>query len=333
MSNPAIIAITTGEPAGIGPDLIVSLTQEKFHSGQSATQYVVITDPQIIQERAEELGVYVDLQIWQPKNKQPGIYYYPVKKSTRVVPGSLDPANSPYVVETLRIAAQGCLDKTFQAMVTGPVHKGVINSAGINFTGHTEYLAHLSHTKQPVMMLATEKLRVALVTTHLPLKEVASNITHTRLLSVLRVLQQDLRQYFDIANPRIAVCGLNPHAGEDGHLGREEIEIIAPVLAELNQQGYNLTGPVSADTIFTEKSLINFDVVLVMYHDQGLPVIKHAGFGKTVNITLGLPFIRTSVDHGTALDLAGKNKIDNNSLLLAMKMATRMAKKNELEGK
>ena len=172
MSNPAIIAITTGEPAGIGPDLIVSLTQEKFHSGQSATQYVVITDPQIIQERAEELGVYVDLQIWQPKNKQPGIYYYPVKKSTRVVPGSLDPANSPYVVETLHTAAQGCLDKTFQAMVTGPVHKGVINSAGINFTGHTEYLAHLSHTKQPVMMLATEKLRVALVTTHLPLKEI-----------------------------------------------------------------------------------------------------------------------------------------------------------------
>ncbi|MFV1992664.1 MAG: 4-hydroxythreonine-4-phosphate dehydrogenase PdxA [Acidiferrobacterales bacterium] len=327
MSNSAIIAITTGEPAGIGPDLIVSLIQDKFHSGQPETQYVVITDPQIIQERAQELGVYVDLPVWQPKNKQPGIYYYPVKKSARVVPGSLDPANSPYVVETLRIAAQGCLDKTFQAMVTGPVHKGVINSAGISFTGHTEFLAQLSRINQPVMVLATEKLRVALVTTHLPLKEVASNITRARLLSVLQVLRHDLRQYFDIANPRIAVCGLNPHAGEDGHLGREEIEIIAPVLAELNQQGYNLTGPVSADTIFTEKSLLNFDVVLVMYHDQGLPVIKHAGFGKTVNITLGLPFIRTSVDHGTALELAGKNKIDNNSLRLAMTMAAQMARK------
>lgn len=335
MNNPGIIAITAGEPAGIGPDLIVGLAKEQLHLDQSAPQYVVITDLQIIQARADELGIDIDLPIWRPEDKQPGIYYYPVTRNADVIPGSLDPANSPYVIETLRIAAQGCLDKTFQGMVTGPVHKGVINTAGINFTGHTEFLAQLSQTKQPVMMLVTEKLRVALVTTHLPLKEVASNITRARLLSVLQVLQNDLRQYFNIPNPRIAVCGLNPHAGEAGHLGREEIEIIMPVLAELNQQGFNLTGPVSADTIFTEKRLFNsdFDVVLAMYHDQGLPVIKHAGFGKTVNITLGLPFVRTSVDHGTALALAGKNKIDNNSLLLAMKMATRMARKNELENK
>ncbi len=331
MIKPAIIVITAGEPAGIGPDLIVSLAKESWQTEKLATQFVVITDPQIIHDRAAKLGVDIEFPVWQPKDKRPGIYHYPVKKITRVIPGSLDPENSPYVVETLRIAAQGCLEKTFHGMVTGPVHKGVINAAGINFTGHTEYLAQLSHTKQPVMMLATEKLRVALVTTHLPLKDVAQNITRTRLLSVLQVLQQDLRQVFDIPNPRIAVCGLNPHAGEDGHLGREEIDVIAPVLATLNQQGFNLTGPVSADTIFTEKRLFNpdsnFDVVLAMYHDQGLPVIKHAGFSKTVNITLGLPFIRTSVDHGTALDLAGRSKIDNNSLLLAMNMAAQMARK------
>lgn len=336
MNQLPVIAITAGEPAGIGPDLIVSLASKQLTQQWPIARLVVIADPQLIHERARELGQKINLPAWSPDNQQPGLYCQPVTLNKKVTAGTLDSANSPYVVETLRVAAQGCLDNKFQAMVTGPVHKGIINAANIPFTGHTEFLEQLAQVKQAVMMLATEKLKVALVTTHLPLKDVPENITRPRLQAVIEVLHRDLRQHFDLPNPHIAVCGLNPHAGESGHLGKEEIEVIEPVLATLRQQGVNLSGPFSADTIFTEKNLNSsgFDVVLAMYHDQGLPVIKHAGFGQTVNITLGLPFIRTSVDHGTALNLAGKNSavktktgksgIDSNSMILAINLAIKM---------
>lgn len=324
-----IIAITAGEPAGIGPDIIARLASKKIDGQWPGARLVVIADQQLIHERAGQLGLTINLPAWSADAQQPGIYCQPVKLNTDVTTGTLDPANSPYVVETLRLAAQGCLDNKFQAMVTGPVHKGVINTANIAFTGHTEYLEQLTKSEQVVMMLATEKLKVALVTTHLPLKEVAAHITRPRLQAVIEVLRRDLQQYFDLPDPRIGVCGLNPHAGEAGHLGKEEIEVIEPVLAGLRQQQFKLSAPLSADTLFTEKKLADFDVILAMYHDQGLPVIKHAGFGQTVNITLGLPIIRTSVDHGTALELAGKNSADHNldinSMLLAIKMAITMA--------
>lgn len=273
------------------------------------------------------LGQKIKLPEWSASNQIPGIYCLPVQLKTKVTPGQLNSDNSSYVVETLRVAAQGCLDNEFQAMVTGPVNKGVINEANISFTGHTEFLQQMSGCEQVVMMLATEKLKVALATTHLPLKDVAENITRPRLRQIIKTLYLDLQKKFSLPNPHIAVCGLNPHAGESGHLGKEELEVIEPVLAELRQNGINLSGPLSADTVFTEHNLKYFDVVLAMYHDQGLPVIKHTGFGQTVNVTLGLPFIRTSVDHGTALELAGKSlaDIDNNSMLLAIKMAVKMS--------
>lgn len=229
------------------------------------------------------------------------------------------------MLETLTRAGQGCLDGTFAGMITAPVHKGVINQAGIAFSGHTEFLAELTHTQQVVMMLATRGLRVALVTTHLPLKDVAAAITTERLERVIRILHADLQSKFGIAEPRILVCGLNPHAGEGGHLGREEIEIIEPTLERMRTQGVNLIGPLPADTLFTPKYLEHADAVLAMYHDQGLPVLKFKGFGAALNVTLGLPIIRTSVDHGTALDLAGTGKVDIGSLQVALETAYQMA--------
>ena len=257
------------------------------------------------------------------------LYVWDTALAAAVVPGELNKANAAYVLHTLTRAGQGCLDGHFAGMITAPVHKGVINEAGIAFSGHTEFLAELTHTEQVVMMLATHGLRVALVTTHLPLKDVAAAITPERLSRVTRILAHDLRTKFGIAQPRILVCGLNPHAGEGGHLGREEIEVIEPALQQLRGEGIDLIGPLPADTLFTPKHLEHCDAVLAMYHDQGLPVLKYEGFGAAVNVTLGLPIIRTSVDHGTALDLAGSGRIDSGSLQVALQTAYQMAAASE----
>jgi 4-hydroxythreonine-4-phosphate dehydrogenase len=248
----------------------------------------------------------------------------PVRLADKVQPGLLNQLNADYVLTSIITATQGCLDGQFQAMVTGPVHKGIINDSGVCFSGHTEYIAEITGGC-PVMMLATPGLRVALVTTHIPISAVSQAITSSRLTTVIKQLNQDLQKRFSLNHPRILVCGLNPHAGESGHLGKEEIEIIEPVLNFLRKQGINLHGPLPADTLFTPKYLETADAVLAMYHDQGLPVLKHKGFGNAVNITLGLPIIRTSVDHGTALDLAGTGSADCGSLQLAIKTALQMA--------
>ncbi|MCU7842552.1 MAG: 4-hydroxythreonine-4-phosphate dehydrogenase PdxA [Candidatus Thiodiazotropha sp. (ex Monitilora ramsayi)] len=319
--------MTPGEPAGIGPDLCVMLAQRPTPS----TDLIAVADPDLLQQRAELLGLKLDLLPVDSQTSgttaQPGqLKIVPVPLRKEVKCGSLEPGNAPYVLETLRIATQGCLAGTYDALVTGPVHKGVMNDAGLPFTGHTEYLAELSDA-HPVMMLATPGLRVALVTTHLPLSEVSQAITAERLRLVATTLHQDLQQRFGLKQPRILVCGLNPHAGEQGHLGGEETEIIEPVLAELNAAGMQLIGPLPADTLFTPVQLQQADAVLAMYHDQGLPVLKHLGFGQAVNVTLGLPIIRTSVDHGTALPLAGTGQANLGSLLYAVKVAAEMAER------
>ncbi|TVP90736.1 MAG: 4-hydroxythreonine-4-phosphate dehydrogenase PdxA [Pseudomonadaceae bacterium] len=318
------IALTAGEPAGIGPDLCLQLASEACPH-----ERVVIADPDLLAERAQQLGLPVTLTPFEPgrapRAQRAGeLSVLPVQLAAACQPGVLDPANGRYVLETLRLAGEGCLRGDFAAVVTAPVHKGVINDAGIPFSGHTEFFAELTGTEQVVMMLACPGLRVALATTHLPLRAVADAITPALLERVLRILQQDLQTKFGIAQPRILVCGLNPHAGEDGHLGREELDIIIPLLNGLRTEGMQLSGPLPADTLFTPKHLQHADAVLAMYHDQGLPVLKHKGFGQAVNITLGLPIIRTSVDHGTALDLAATGRADVGSLRVALHTASEM---------
>ncbi|MES2819508.1 MAG: 4-hydroxythreonine-4-phosphate dehydrogenase PdxA [Pseudomonadota bacterium] len=326
MTAPHLFALTPGEPAGIGPDLCLLLARET-----QPHPLVAIASRTLLAERATQLGLSIDLLGASPGNwpcdpaAAGSLYVWDTPLHASVTSGQLDPANATYVLETLTRAGQGCLDGIFAGMITAPVHKGVINQAGIAFSGHTEFLAELTHTAQVVMMLATDGLRVALVTTHLPLKEVAAAITAERLERVMRILHTDLVGKFGIATPRILVCGLNPHAGEGGHLGREEIEVIEPALARLRLEGMNLIGPLPADTLFTPKHLEHCDAVLAMYHDQGLPVLKYKGFGAAVNVTLGLPIIRTSVDHGTALDLAGSGRIDSGSLQVALRTAYQMA--------
>lgn len=317
------IALTPGEPAGIGPDLCIQLAQQNL-----PCQLITIASPELLEQRAEELGLPVSINTFDsslPATFQQAGYLtvLPVELAEPVQCGRITPKNSHYVLKTITKAAKGCMDGLFEAMVTAPVHKGVINDAGFVFSGHTEYIAEITGG-HPVMMLATPGLRVALVTIHLPLSEVSQAITHTRLRTVIRILDHDLRSRFNIDNPRILVCGLNPHAGEGGHLGREEIEIIEPVLESFRSQGLNIQGPLPADTLFTAKYLESADAVLAMYHDQGLPVLKYKGFGQAVNITLGLPIIRTSVDHGTALDLAGTGKADPGSLQFALQTALAM---------
>ncbi len=318
------IAFTPGEPAGIGPDLAVLLAQQP-----QAAEIVAVADPDLLLQRAKLRGVPLQLREVDfsaaPQAKPGTLSVLPVPLAAPAAPGTLDPANAPYVLETLRRATALCQQRLCAALVTGPVHKGVINDAGIPFTGHTEFLAALTHTPRVVMMLATEGLRVALATTHLPLRAVADAITPHLLREVIGILHHDLRTKFGIAQPRILVCGLNPHAGEGGHLGREEIEVIEPVLETLRGAGMHLTGPLPADTLFTPRHLEHADAVLAMYHDQGLPVLKHKGFGRAVNITLGLPIVRTSVDHGTALELAGDGAVDLGSLQYAVAVATEMA--------
>ena len=320
MSDIPVIALTPGEPAGIGPDLALRLARQPV-----AFALVLIADPAVLRARAQPLHITFAAPEWNGRETAaPGVYVLPVKAKHAVRPGLLDIANAPYVIETLKTAVAGCLHREFDALVTGPVHKGLINDAGIAFTGHTEFLAEQSHAPHPVMMLACPGLRVALVTTHLPLTEVSRHITRERLTSVLDVLHLDLKRKFGIADPRILVCGLNPHAGESGHLGREEIEVIEPVIRELSARGMRLRGPVPADTAFIPAQLADVDAVLAMYHDQGLPVLKHHDFTRAVNITLGLPFVRTSVDHGTALELAGSGRADDSSLQAAIEMARRL---------
>jgi len=320
------LALTPGEPAGIGPDLAIALAQQGC-----SDEIVVIADQQLLQQRAEQLGLGLHIRHFDASKparalNKGELCVYDIKLARPCIAGQLDSGNSRYVLETLKAAIEGCERGLFHAFVTAPVHKGVINDAGIEFSGHTEFLAQQTRTERVVMMLATEGLRVALATTHLPLKDVAAAITPESLTQTLQILHTDLRHHFAIENPKILVCGLNPHAGEGGHMGREEIDIIEPTLAKLREQGMNLVGPLPADTLFTPKYLDDADAVLAMYHDQGLPVLKFKGFGEAVNITLGLPIIRTSVDHGTALDLAATGKADLGSLLTALNYAQTMAR-------
>lgn len=328
-SSQAPIALTSGEPAGIGPDLTVMLAQRP-----RSTRLVAIADPQLLIDRAQALAlplqiVEVDSAAAQHISCKAGVLaVHPVALATSCQCGQLDPLNAPYVLETLDAAVDGCMHGHFAAMVTAPLHKGVINDAGIAFTGHTEYLA-MRTASEPVMMLATDTpagaLRVALATTHLPLKDVAKTLTTGVLEQALQILHKDLVERFGISNPHILVAGLNPHAGESGHMGREEIDVIIPVLDRLRSQGMQLEGPLPADTLFTPHHLKGADAVMAMFHDQGLPVLKYAGFGQGINITLGLPIIRTSVDHGTALDKAGTGQIDQGSLHSALELAEELA--------
>ena len=319
------LIITSGEPAGIGPDLCLMLANHSF-----PVQLVVAADPELLSHRARQLKLNVNLKTFNPDDHQPAqvgeLIVAPLSLSKPCTPGQPDPANGQYVLDMLSYAAQGCMNGLFDGMVTGPVHKEVINNAGVPFTGHTEFLAEQTHTRKVVMMLATKGLRVALATTHLPLRDVADAITPESLEAVIRILDKDLKNKFGIAEPEVLVCGLNPHAGEGGHLGTEEVEVMIPVLDKLRQEGMNLKGPLPADTLFNPNYLESADAVLAMYHDQGLPVLKFKGFGKAVNITLGLPLVRTSVDHGTALDLAGSGKASPDSLLTAIDYALQAVK-------
>ena len=318
------LAITAGEPAGIGPDLCVLLAQEA-----SAVPRIVIGDADCLTARAQQLGLPLQTCRWQPGDTVPSqsgllaVWHHPLAVPARA--GEPDPRNAHAVLATLDSAIAGCLAGSLRAIVTAPLHKGVINDAGIAFTGHTEYLAEQTGTPRVVMMLTGSGLRVALATTHLPLREVADAITAPLLHEILDILHTDLVRRFRIAAPRILVAGLNPHAGESGHLGREEIEIITPALDAARARGMNLIGPLPADTLFTEHQLAGADAVLAMYHDQGLPVLKHRSFGGGINVTLGLPLIRTSVDHGTALDRAGTGHIDSGSLHAALALAWQLA--------
>lgn len=318
------LIVTSGEPAGIGPDLCLAIAGRDW-----PCDVVVAADMDLLSQRARPLRASIRLLPYVSNTDrsvhQPGtLRVLHVPTAASVEPGKLDPANARYVLNLIDAAVQGCLSGEFDAMVTAPVQKSVINDAGVPFSGHTEYLAERSGGLHPVMMLATDTLRVALATTHLPLQAVSAAITEALLSRVIRIIDHDLRTRFGMAMPRILVCGLNPHAGESGHLGREEIEVIAPTLERLRQQGLHLLGPAPADTAFTPHMLAQADAVLAMFHDQGLPVVKFAGFGDVVNITLGLPIVRTSVDHGTALSLAGTGRAEAGSLVKAMQMALRM---------
>ena len=351
------LVLTPGEPAGIGPDLAVKLVRHQL-TNKPDFRLVLVADPMLLQQRAAALGIEIDLPV-RSSNIDTLVSIVPVETTTAVTPGVLDINNSAYVIDTLKQAIKGCMDGNFDALVTGPVHKGIINDAGFAFTGHTELLAQQCSVDNVVMMLVTETpgtllrvgrsrrtrghhdtaspdmyarslgasatLRVALVTTHLPLSEVSATITQIKLEQNIRILNADLLNRFGIEKPRVLVCGLNPHAGESGYLGKEEIETISPVIERLKNEGLDITGPIPADTMFTPTMLAQADVVLAMYHDQGLPVLKHAGFGQAVNVTLGLPIIRTSVDHGTALELAATGYIDSGSLEAAVRLACELA--------
>ncbi len=317
VSLPRLI-VTSGEPAGIGPDLCLKLAEREW-----PCELVIAGDPDLLSERARQLNLKLAFESHQadksPTRHRAGTVRISAQRlAAPCVPGQLNPANSRYVLALIDRAVAGCQSGEFDAMVTAPVQKSVINDAGIPFTGHTEYLAGKTAARMSVMMLAAGSLRVALATTHLPLKRVSESLSVEGLVDVMTVLDHDLRQRYGCSRPRILVCGLNPHAGEGGHLGREELEVIAPAIASARQKGIAASGPMPADTAFTPRALADADVVLAMYHDQGLPVLKFAGFGAAVNVTLGLPIIRTSVDHGTALALAATGQADAGSLIAAV---------------
>ena len=317
------LALTPGEPSGVGPDLLIQLVQQKQQQ-----QIIAFADPDMLAERATMLGLPLNLVEVQDdfvSSTPSELAVVTVKVAMPVEPGVLNQANAPYVLNCLDAAIASCQEGLCQAMVTGPVQKSIINDAGIKFSGHTEYLAEKTKSDTVVMMLATEELRVALATTHLPLRDVPDAISVELLMPIIDVLYQDLQNKFGIKQPTILVSGLNPHAGEGGHIGQEEINVIAPVIRHYREAGRNIIGPLPADTLFTQKHLLDADAVLVMYHDQGLPVLKYQGFGRAANITLGLPIIRTSVDHGTALDIAGTGLADIASLHAAIKVAVQMA--------
>lgn len=294
------LAVTPGEPAGIGPDIVLGVLAK-----HPDWPLVIVADKNLLMRRAQRLKLNINFQAVR-------IEHLPLR--TQEEPGKLNLANAAYVLECLSVATQGCLQGKYQGLVTGPVHKGIINEAGFKFSGHTEYLAEITHSPLPVMLMVTRFFKVALLTTHLPLHAVPAAVTSERIQQTIEIIDQDFKKYFRINNPRIAVCGLNPHAGENGYIGREEIEIIIPTVEKLKKEGYELSGPLSADTAFTPQALKNCDVILAMYHDQALPVVKTVDFDQGVNITLGLPFLRTSVDHGTALNLAGAGKAKSSSL-------------------
>lgn len=318
------LVITPGEPAGIGPDLLLALA-----TGPRSSQWVAAADPDMLAARARLLGLDIELREFHPDTETPDapgtLQVLHVCCASPVAPGALDTANAPYVLETLEHAVAGCLAGTFDGLVTGPIHKGVINDAGIPFSGHTEWLCERAGVDSVLMVLMADALRVALVTTHVPLSAVPALITRQRVAKTLKMFHDGLGRHFGLSQPSILVAGLNPHAGEGGHLGREEIDVIEPVCNEARRLGWDVRGPLPADTLFTPKLLEGADGVLAMYHDQGLPVLKHVGFGRAVNVTFGLPIVRTSVDHGTALDLAGKGGADAGSLKVAIATAEQMA--------
>ncbi len=325
MTKTKRIAITPGEPAGIGPDLVIAIAQQSW-----PVQLVIVASKTLIKDRAKKLNLPITLIDYNPNveaipQAESTLTIVDIPLSQPTVAGTLDTNNGAYVVETLKVASDKNMSGEFDAIVTGPVHKELINKAGVPFSGHTEYFANQANCSDVVMMLTTKGLRVALVTTHIPLAYVAKAITSERLQKVTRILHQDLKSKFGIESPKIYACGINPHAGEGGHLGREEIEVMEPAFVQLRGEGINIIGPLPADTIFQEKYLEDADAILSMYHDQGLPVLKYKGFGSSVNITLGLPFIRTSVDHGTAIELAGTGKADSGSMMEAIKSAINLA--------
>lgn len=314
------LLLTPGEPAGIGPEIACRLA-----AGDPSL--IMVADPALMARAASRAGLDIDIsELSDPSAAATGgLRCLPVKLAETETPGELSTANSEYVLECLRVAVAHCLADRASGLVTGPVHKGVINRAGMDFSGHTEFLAGQAKIEDVVMMLVAGSLRVALVTTHLPLADVPAAVTAGRLTRTIEIVHADLVKRFAIAQPRIAVLGLNPHAGEQGHLGREEIEVIEPVIERQRALGMHLTGPLPADTAFVPHRLRSFDAVVAMYHDQGLPILKHLGFGHAVNVTLGLPFIRTSVDHGTALDIAGKGQADSGSLAAAVSLARELS--------
>lgn len=326
--NPLLI--TSGEPAGIGPDICLSLAG-------SSIPLVILGDIEVLKARAKQLQRAIQWCLFDPQASTfptPGdhcLWVWHVPTEVEVVPGQLNPQNSPYVLKLLDLGVQACLANTFSALVTAPVHKGIINDAGIAFSGHTEYLAKACDVEHVVMLLACDAMKVALVTTHLPLSQVPAAITAEQVRRVIQQVHLGMKIHFGLDTPRILVAGLNPHAGEGGHLGREELDVIIPVIQSLQAQGYTLQGPLPADTLFTPANLQQADVVIAMYHDQGLPVLKYAGFGEAVNMTLGLPILRTSVDHGTALDLAGSGQAKAASLQAAVDLATFLAQRKHDE--
>jgi 4-hydroxythreonine-4-phosphate dehydrogenase len=323
LSIPRIL-ITPGEPAGIGPDVVIQ-TAAIAH----AAELIVVGSPDLLRERAQQLDIPLSLEIidWsQPASAQEAhkLKIFPVELSAACVPGVLNVANAKYVIHTLELAALFCLHKKAEALVTGPVQKSIINAAQIPFTGHTEFLAAACHVDTALMLFVVDKLKIALMTTHIPLAQVPAAITKEKLDKTLRTLHREMQNRFHLQRPKIFICGLNPHAGESGNLGREELEIMTPVIDKLRAEGMDLRGPLPADTAFTGNNLTSADVILAMYHDQALPVVKHIGFDHAVNVTLGLPIIRTSVDHGTALGLAGTGKADAGSLEAAIQLAVEL---------